>query len=129
MRQIVASKLVEGRIRRGDYGTTESDGLMGAFQIVGPTGDVLRILSSGTGELAEGWEHVSVSTRDRTPNWAEMTFVKNLFWGEEECVVQYHAPRSQYVNHHPYCLHLWRPIEAALPTPPSHFVGPLETAT
>jgi hypothetical protein len=129
MRNIVASKLVEGRIRHGDYGTTERDGLMGAFQIIGPTGVPLRILSSGTGEVAEGWEHVSVSTRDRIPNWEEMSFVKELFWRDEEWVVQYHPARSHYVNFHPHCLHLWRPIEAELPTPPSIFVGPMETAT
>lgn len=57
----------------------------------------------------QSWEHVSVSLGHRTPTWAEMCFIKSVFWDPEDCVIQYHPPESQYVNHHPYCLHLWRP--------------------
>ena len=64
-----------------------------------------------------GWEHVSVSTAIRCPTWAEMSFVKDLFWDEEDCVMQLHPPKSQYVNNHPYCLHLWRPTSQAIPQP------------
>lgn len=69
----------------------------------------LRIISSGIGMPGE-WEHVSVSCADRCPTWDEMAMVKGLFWDEEETVVQFHPPRSQYVNAHPYCLHLWRHV-------------------
>jgi hypothetical protein len=55
-----------------------------------------------------GWEHVSVSVYDRTPTWEEMCFVKNLFWDENDVVVQFHPAKSDYVNMHKYCLHLWR---------------------
>jgi hypothetical protein len=61
------------------------------------------------GELT-GWEHVSVSLRNRCPNWNEMCFIKNLFWSEDDTVVQIHPPKSDYVNIHEYCLHLWRKI-------------------
>ena len=70
-----------------------------------------------------GWEHVSVSRRDRCPTWDEMCLVKALFWDDDDCVIQYHPPRSEYVNNHPYCLHLWRPIDVSLPMPPSILVG------
>ena len=81
--------------------------------------------TSGAGsEEAEWWEHVSVSLKHRCPNWQEMCFVKDLFWSEDELVVQFHPPRSDYVNHHPYCLHLWRPLDGHIRTPPSIFVGP-----
>jgi len=73
----------------------------------------LRIQASD----GRGWEHVSVSTATRCPTWEEMCFVKALFWDEEDCVMQLHPPRSTYVNNHPYCLHLWRPIGQAIPTP------------
>lgn len=56
------------------------------------------------------WEHVSVSRRDRCPTWDEMCQVKDLFWDDEDCVVQYHPPKSSYVNLHPFCLHLWRRV-------------------
>jgi hypothetical protein len=47
-----------------------------------------------------------------------MCFVKDLFWREDECVIQYHPPKSEYVNLHPYTLHLWRPVNIELPLPP-----------
>ena len=79
----------------------------------------LRIIASD----GFGWEHVSVSRRDRCPTWDEMCLVKALFWDDDDCVIQYHPPRSEYVNNHPYCLHLWRPIGVPLPMPPSILVG------
>ncbi len=70
-----------------------------------------------------GWEHVSVSFANRCPSWDEMCQVKDMFWRDDECVIQYHPPKSEYVNMHPYCLHLWKPKELELPMPPSWFVG------
>jgi hypothetical protein len=70
-----------------------------------------------------GWEHVSVTlfcpTRkvERCPTWEEMCFVKDTFWNKDETVVQYHPAEDQYTNTHPYCLHLWRPTDVALPRP------------
>lgn len=71
----------------------------------------------------EGWEHVSVSLPNRTPNWKQMCFIKDLFWSDEDTVVQYHPPKSEYVNNHEHCLHLWKPIGAQITTPPSILVG------
>jgi hypothetical protein len=70
-----------------------------------------------------GWEHVSVSLPTRCPTWAEMAFIKSVFWDADDTVVQYHPPESEYVNNHPFCLHLWRPIEKQIPLPPSILVG------
>jgi hypothetical protein len=100
----------------GDYGAAE-----GAFRI--PSGKPLSstvfqvIASSGM-----GWEHVSVSLPNRCPFWDEMCFIKSLFWGNDETVIQYHPAASEYVNVHPFCLHLWRPIGLAIPTPPTFMV-------
>jgi hypothetical protein len=123
MRTSLPEKLEDGRVRGGPYGSTAADGPMGAFLVMGPTGAMLKIVSSGVDD-EYGWEHVSVSVQHRVPNWAEMCFVKDLFWDAEECVVEYHPPRSRYINCHPYCLHLWRPLNAALPMPPPVLVGP-----
>ena len=74
-----------------------------------------------------GWDHVSaVRVGDnRTPVWMEMAWLKDVFWNDEECVVQYHPPKSMYVNNHPGCLHLWRPqVELdEIPLPPTELIG------
>lgn len=124
MRDKVHLRLVNGRIRDGYYGSTDSFWLTGAFLIQGPCGGKLTILANTGSEDSKGWEHVSVSLKHRTPNWQEMCFVKDLFWAEDECVVQFHPPKSEYVNHHPNCLHLWRHITDTFPMPPSMLVGP-----
>lgn len=82
---------------------------------------VFNVIASDGG----GWEHVSVTlaTAQRCPTWDEMCFIKSLFWDEEDCVVQFHPPKSEYVNCHPFCLHLWRKINHDMETPPSIYVG------
>ena len=72
-----------------------------------------------------GWEHVSVCPYKRSyiPSWNDMCELKDMFFRENETVVQYHPAKSEYVNNMPNCLHLWRPLEAELPTPPSIMVG------
>lgn len=68
------------------------------------------------------WEHVSISMADRCPTWEEMCYIKDLFWEPEETVVQYHPPKSEYVNMAKYCLHLWH-FKGEMPSPPKHYVG------
>ena len=103
------------RIKTGPLGSTKAYGNNGAFQL---TVDLFAIASDG-----EGWEHVSVSRKDRTPTWEEMCTVKNLFWEDEDVVIQFHPAKSQYINNHPYCLHLWRRADAQYDLPPSCLVG------
>jgi hypothetical protein len=68
--------------------------------------------------IDDGWEHVSVSLPHRTPTWNEMRYVKKVFFEDEDLCVQFHPKKSQYVNHHPYCLHIWKP--------PQHILSILE---
>ena len=68
------------------------------------------------------WEHVSASMHDRCPTWEEMCTIKDIFFKDDECCVEYHPKKSDYVNVHPYCLHIWRPIGVEIPTPPTSFV-------
>lgn len=72
-----------------------------------------------------GWEHVSVCPykHSYTPSWDDMCELKDKFFREDETVVQFHPAKSEYVNNMPNCLHLWRPTEETMPTPPSIFVG------
>jgi len=126
MRSPLPEKLEVGRIRVGEFASDPSWGAYGKFIIFGPCGERLCIMASGADAddpQSEGWEHVSVSTIRRTPNWREMSFVKDLFWDEDEGVVQFHPPRSEYANNHPNCLHLWRNKHQQFPLPPSILVG------
>jgi hypothetical protein len=96
----------------------------GCFNVPGPHHEVLTIVAScGNRETGVLWEHVSVSTRKHVPTWAEMCFAKDLFWDHEETVMQLHPPRSRWVNNHPRCLHLWRPLGIEIPLPPDETVG------
>lgn len=70
-----------------------------------------------------GWEHLSVSTPSKCPTWEQMCRMKDIFWNKDECCVEYHPKEEDYVNNHPYCLHIWRPTEEVIPTPPTLLVG------
>ena len=93
------------RIREGKFGSTDEIGNCGAFTIPFGSYEFVVIASDGM-----GWEHVSVSLKNRCPNWTEMCYMKNLFWDKEDCVVQFHPPQNEYVNNNENCLHLWRQI-------------------
>ena len=93
------------------------DGGMGYVYLPITKGPLAVVFSWGG-----GWDHISVSHRNRTPTWDEMCMVKDIFFDDEECVVQYHPPKSHYVNNHPYCLHLWKPQNHEIIMPPKVFV-------
>jgi hypothetical protein len=87
------------------------------------------IVGSGKNALEDmgrdyAWDHVSVSCADRCPTWDEMSYIKDIFFAPEETVVQFHPPKSEYVNYHPHTLHLWRPLLVKIPLPPKSMVGP-----
>ena len=59
----------------------------------------------------DGWEHVSMELyARRLPTWEEMCYIKDIFWEDEEEVVQIHPKKSKYVNM-TEALHLWRPVD------------------
>lgn len=72
--------------------------------------------------IGGGWDHVSVSYANRCPTWEEMCLIKHIFFKDDECVLQYHPAKEDYVNNFPYCLHLWRPQNVEIPKPPKRFV-------
>lgn len=106
-----------------EYGSTPGDGFNGAFHIQINGVQLLILASDGM-----GWQHVSVSMPQHpttTPSWPIMCKVKELFWDDEDAVMQLHPPKSRYVNQHPGCLHLWRPTEpgVTIPLPLTLMVG------
>lgn len=69
-----------------------------------------------------GWDHVSASLETRCPDWKEMCWLKNLFFDEDEAVLQFHPPTKDYINMAKNCLHLWRP-HAGMELPDPVMVG------
>src|SRR5687768_16455044 len=94
------------RVRTAMFATNDSDGCNGAFCLMLNGKKVKVIASDGM-----GWKQVSVSFHDTptfTPSWEIMCRIKDLFWEPEDVVVQFHPAKSDYVNQHPGCLHLWQ---------------------
>ena len=118
MRIPILPRLEKARRSHPMRGTTPVGATYGYFEING-----LRIISSGDKRQGDDeselyqWEHVSVSLPNRIPTWTEMCFVKELFWDDSETVLQFHPPKSEYVNDMPFCLHLWKKsgVNAELP--------------
>jgi hypothetical protein len=108
------------------FKTEDTDGMTGFFVIpIGQDSVALVIASPGATEMP--WEHVSArigikkyhgKLAERVPTWEEMCLLKEIFWADDECVMQLHPKASDYVNQHPCVLHLWKPIGIEIPTPP-----------
>lgn len=120
------------RLTKGEFASDSSYGNAGVFVIphYKIDGYIFQVIASE----GEGWEHASISLDsykrkvERCPTWEEMCFIKSLFWDEEDCVIEFHPPKSHYVSHHAYCLHLWRPTDFIMPIPPTDLVGTIMKA-
>jgi hypothetical protein len=117
----------KNRVTTGRLRTDSSYGRNGVFEF-SPTPKCQYVcIASDEG----GWEHVSVEVRasqignkyqTRYPTWNEMCRIKNIFWDEEDTVLQFHPAKSEYVNIHEHVLHLWRKSDTNAELPPSEFV-------
>jgi hypothetical protein len=120
------------RVIDGTYKTRPGD-RFGAFVV--PVNSQMKLVIIATAAESHPdtppetwwWEHASVHMeerqkngqwRERTPNWKLMCLVKDLFWDEDEMVVQFHPARKDYVNNHSTTLHLWRNSRENFPRPP-----------
>ena len=95
------------------------DETCGAFMVPSPVMGTLCVLASA----GQGWDHVSVSTPNRTPTWQEMEHIKRLFFRDDACAMQLHVPPSAHISVHAHCLHIWRPHGLAIPLPPPSMVA------
>ncbi len=110
----------------GPFPTKHRSGVTGFYQA-----EILRIIASngtnGDGQVEVPWDHVSVSTEHRCPTWEEMEWVREQFFKDDELVLQFSVPRDEEaVNHHPYCLHMWKHHDQVVVVPPPILVGPTD---
>ena len=126
--------LEQFRVLTGPLQSSPNDGPNGAFQTpkirIGKTVSGRRffslILSEANADIP--WEHASISTAMRCPNWIEMNWWKERLWEPDDVVIQIHPAKQNYINCHPFCLHLWRPTSFELPLPPTIAIGPRSEA-
>jgi len=71
----------------------------------------------------KGWEHLSVSHKNKIPSWECMQEMKELFFYDDEECFQLHPKADNYINNNEYTLHIWRPVDGNFPIPPSILVG------
>lgn len=57
------------------------------------------------------WLHVSFS-RDRMPDYSDITFIKQQFFGDHFKAIMVFPAKNEHVNIHPNCLHLWSNLES-----------------
>lgn len=110
----------------GPWCSSDADGLNGRFGFIINGLRVIVVASDGSDPSCPiPWKHVSVSILNSCipPSWGIMSKVKDIFWDEETPVMQLHPPKSQWINNHPGCLHLWEPLDQKIPLPPGITVG------
>lgn len=97
------------------------DETCGCFWINSPVDSApMRVVASN----GEGWDHISISRKNRCPNWPEMEHAKRLFFQDDETAMQLHVPVSDHRSFHDFCLHIWRPHSFDIPRPPAIMVAP-----
>ena len=102
------------RIRTGQMGSDETAGWNGHF-ICPFNGELWHVIISD----GMGFRHLSISNAQKKilPDWSVMCWAKRTFWDDEAWAVQYFPPKSEHINDCEWCLHLWQPLNDALPTP------------
>lgn len=78
----------------------------------------------------EGWDHVSVSLHRKNganikkcPSFEEMMMIKEKTFEDNEIVFQIHPKEEDYINTHPFCLHLWKPCNYDINVPPLNLMN------
>jgi hypothetical protein len=69
------------------------------------------IASVGLESDGQRWLHVSLSRKSRLPSYDDITLVKRLFVGKDRKAIMILPAENEHINIHPYCLHLWSPLE------------------
>lgn len=74
----------------------------------------LQVLASEDHIDGKRYVHLSLSLPDRLPSWYDVRLVKRDFIGPDKEAVQVLPPEEEYVNCHPYCLHLWHCLDGRI---------------
>jgi len=75
------------------------------------------ILSCSIERDQKAWVHLSVSRKNFLPSWEDLVLVKEIFLGQDSAAIQVLPPKKEWVNIHPFCLHLYQCLEDENPIP------------
>lgn len=57
------------------------------------------------------WLHVSVSRTNRLPSHSDLKYVKRHWIGEDKQAIQIFPKKTEHINIHPFCLHLFHCLD------------------
>lgn len=75
----------------------------------------LAVIVSGEVHNGVKYLHVSCSNPFHVPTYDQITFVKQVFIGDDREAYMVFPMKDKHVNIHPYCLHLYSPEQPLLP--------------
>lgn len=78
-----------------------------AWRMKQGAGKGLLVLASVATYGLHAWYHVSFSRRDKVPSYDEILWVREHFFSPDMKAIQVFPKKSNHVNFHPNCLHLW----------------------
>lgn len=69
--------------------------------------DGLSIISGEENHDGEWWLHVSCAKKNKLPTWYDLKEVKKYFIGEDKKAIQILPAKTEFINIHKFCLHLF----------------------
>lgn len=69
------------------------------------------IISCSIERDGNSWVHLSVSRKKSIPTWVDLINVKEIFLGKDTLAIQILPSRSEYINVHEFCLHIYQCLE------------------
>lgn len=117
---IYSYKIDQYRFNKDPWVSRDGDNFGMFFIPFHKKNEILQVICAPMDDV---WQHVSVSSRRNIPTWEHMSYIKDLFWGPEQTVIQFHPKESEYINNHPRCLHLWKKRDEETELPPSILTG------
>ena len=73
---------------------------------------LMVVISAAVEQDDKRWIHVSCSRPSQLPSWAELREVKRLFIGPTRSAIQLLPAEANYVNLHPWVLHMFSCVES-----------------
>ncbi|MDE5860853.1 MAG: hypothetical protein K2H28_01515 [Ruminococcus sp.] len=75
-----------------------------------------------TAKWNDNWEQVYISRVSNRPKWDELCETKEIFWNDDECVIQYIPSESMHKDKYNNCLYLWKSVSVEIPIPPETLI-------